>query len=313
MADAQHDLQSWADTPTRQAIERFVKAATDPGSPEALPVPERVAVFDNDGTLWSEKPMPIQLAFTIRLFAEQAEADPSLQEKEPYRAACANDLAWFGNAMVKHYHGDDSDLHLLMGAVNSAFAGITIEQLRESADAFFANGVHPLLKRPYVKTIFQPMLELLRYLEKHDFTCYIASGGDRDFMRSVGEDLYAIPPERIIGSSQALEYRENADGTDVLYKPEIEVFDDGPAKPVRIWSRIGRRPVIAGGNSNGDMQMLRFANAPSRPALRLLINHDDAEREFDYQAGAEEVLQRAAERGWTVVSMKRDWTVIFPE
>jgi phosphoserine phosphatase len=306
-------LQSWNETDTKAAIVRFVESVTTEGSPDLIAIPERVAVFDNDGTLWAEKPMPIQLDFLVRRFAEQAAADSSLRETQPYKAAHEQDLTWLGNAMVKHYQGDDRDLALLQLAVNDAFAKVSVDEYRAAADAFFASAEHPTLKRPYLTCHYQPMLELLRYLEAHGFTCYIASGGDRDFVRAIGEDLYGIPPERIIGSTQALAYDERDDGTDVLYKAEVEVFDDGPAKPVRIWSRIGRRPVVAVGNSNGDIPMLRFARAPNRPALRLLVNHDDAEREFDYQAGAEAALQRAAERGWTVVSVKDDWRVVFPE
>ena len=306
-------LPSWHDTATTAAIVSFVESVTNEGSPDLIAVPERVAVFDNDGTLWTEKPMPIQLDFLVRRFAEQAAADPSLQEKQPYKAACQHDFAWLGNAMTKHYQGDNADLGLLLHAVNDAFAKASVEEYRAHVDAFFQSAEHPVLKRPYLTSHFQPMIELLRYLEANGFTCYIASGGDRDFMRAIAEDLYGIPPERIIGSSQALEYSEGDEGVDVLYKSEMEVFDDGPAKPVRIWSRIGRRPVIAVGNSNGDIEMLRFARTNGRPALRILVNHDDAEREFDYQAGAEKALERAAERDWTVVSVKNDWRVVFPE
>ena len=156
------------------------------------------------------------------------------------------------------------------------------------------------------------MVELLRFLEANEFVCYIASGGDRDFMRPIAGNLYGIPPERVIGSSTAIEYREGDDDSrDVLYKSEMEFFDDGPTKPVRIWSRIGRRPVIAGGNSNGDIEMLRFAKSAARPALRTLLLHYDAEREFDYTAGAEKALERAGVAGWTVISIKDDWSTVF--
>ena len=158
------------------------------------------------------------------------------------------------------------------------------------------------------------MVELLRFLEANGFTPYIASGGDRDFMRPVAGDLYGIPPERVIGSSLEIGYRESDDDSrDVLYKAQMDFFDDGPTKPVRIWSRIGRRPVLACGNSNGDVPMLRFAKMGNRPALRLLVLHDDAEREFDYTDGAEKALQRAGEAGWTVISVKDDWTTVFAE
>jgi hypothetical protein len=156
-----------------------------------------------------------------------------------------------------------------------------------------------------------PMVELLRYLEANGFTTYIASGGDRDFMRPVAEQLYGIPPERLIGSALGLTYREEGDSGELLYKAAIEFFDDGPEKPVRIWSRIGRRPLLAFGNSNGDIPMLAFAGGPDRPALRLLLLHDDADREFEDRGGAEQALERADADGWTVVSIKDDWRVVF--
>jgi phosphoglycolate phosphatase-like HAD superfamily hydrolase len=312
MADEQL-LAHWNETATRRAIVEFVDSVTMEGSPTFIPVKERVAVFDNDGTLWTEKPMPIQLDFTLRRFAEQAEQDESLRDQQPWKAAREQDLQWFGGATVKHYHGDDSDLALLMKGMNLAWDKMSIEDYRKRVDAFFAEASHPIFKRPYLKCAYLPMCELLDYLTANGFTNYIASGGDRDFMRGMAENLYGIPPERVIGSTQALEYQEGDDGVDVLYKSEVEIFDDGPAKPIRIWSRIGRRPVIAGGNSNGDIPMLRFARVETRPALRLLVVHDDAEREFDDQKGAEDAIARSREKGWTSISIKNDWSQVFAD
>jgi hypothetical protein len=219
-----------------------------------------------------------------------------------------------GRAMVNHYKGDDGDLRLLMGAVPKAFADVTVDEYAAIVTEFFETAEHPKLGRPYRSCGYVPMVELLRFLEANGFVNYIASGGDRDFMRPVAGDLYGIPPERIIGSSVATEYRESEDDSrDVMYKTEMEFFDDGPTKPVRIWSRIGRRPIVAFGNSNGDVPMMRFAKSGSRPALRLLLLHDDAEREFDYTAGAEQALDRAREAGWTVVSIKDDWSTVFAD
>jgi hypothetical protein len=222
-------------------------------------------------------------------------------------------MKWLGDAMVKHYHGDDGDLGLLLGAVPRTIAELSVEGYHQEVSDFFETAEHPTLKRPYRACGFKPMVELLRYLEGNGFTTYIASGGDRDFMRPIAGHIYGIPPERIIGSSQAIEYQETEDGTDVMYKSEMEFFDDGPTKPVRIWSRIGRRPILAGGNSNGDIQMLRFAKGPTHPALRLLLLHDDAEREFDYVDGAEDALKRAEDKGWTVISIKDDWSTVFAD
>ncbi|MFC9553079.1 HAD family hydrolase [Rhodococcus sp. NPDC056960] len=302
---------SWADGSTRSAIEDFVARVTEPGGPDFVEPPDRVAVFDNDGTLWCEKPMPIQLDFTIRRLAEMAEHDPALQQKQPWKAAHEHDLKWLGAAMVKHYHGDDGDLKLLMGAITEAFDSVSVEHYDARVRAFFDGADHPTLGRPYRGCGFAPMVELLRYLEANGFTNYIASGGDRDFMRPVAGGLYGIPPERIIGSALGLSYREGADETELLYKAAMDFFDDGPEKPVRIWSRIGRRPILSAGNSNGDLPMLAFSGLPDRASLRMLILHDDADREFDYVAGAEQALDQAREKDWTVVSMKDDWTSVF--
>jgi FMN phosphatase YigB (HAD superfamily) len=301
--DAQH-LSSWRDTPTRQAIVEFAGSA-------AVAPEERIAVFDNDGTLWCEKPMPIQLDFTLRKFVEMAESDPTLRERQPWKAAYERDHAWLGGAVVKHYHGDDSDVRVLMAGIGEAFGGMSVEAYADDVVAFIGAAKHPSLSRPYSRCIYQPMVELLRYLEASGFETYIASGGDRDFMRAAAMSLYDIPAERVIGSSYALSYKEDDDGGTVIYKSGIDFFDDGPEKPVRIWSRIGRRPAIAGGNSNGDVPMLSFAGGRDRPALRLLLLHDDAEREFAYSAGAEDSLERARADGWTVVSIKDDWATVF--
>ncbi|GAF49744.1 HAD family hydrolase [Rhodococcus wratislaviensis] len=301
---------SWADGATRSAIEDFVGRVTARG-PDFVDSADRVAVFDNDGTLWCEKPMPIQLDFTIRRFAEMAADNPDLQQTQPWKAAHERDLHWLGAAMVKHYHGDDGDLKLLMGAVTEAFDSVTVENYDARVRAFFDDADHPTLGRPYSGCGYVPMVELLRYLEANDFTVYIASGGDRDFMRPVAGRLYGVPPERVIGSALGLSYREGADASDLLYKAAMDFFDDGPEKPVRIWSRIGRRPILSVGNSNGDLPMLSFSGQPDRPSLRVLILHDDAEREFDYVAGSEQALEHAREKGWTVVSMKNDWTSVF--
>jgi phosphoglycolate phosphatase-like HAD superfamily hydrolase len=306
-------LASWADTPTRGAITSFVDAVTTEGAPGYVPQPERVAVFDNDGTLWTEKPIPIQLDFTLFRMAQQARSDPSRADKEPYRSALTKDYRWLGAAMVKHYHGDDDDLNVLAAAVSKAFAGMTVEAYADEIRAWFATSVHPVTGRRYLSCGFVPMIELLRYLEANGFVTYIASGGDRDFMRPFAEGLYGVPPERIIGTALGLDFEESEESTGLLYKSEIEFFDDGPTKPVRIWSRLGRRPLVAAGNSNGDIQMLRFARTPQRDALRLLVRHDDAEREAAYDDGAEDALARAADRGWTVVSMRDDWTRVYPD
>lgn len=306
-------LPSWNDTPTRQAIVEFVERVTTDGHADYVPVQERIAVFDNDGTLWSEKPMPIELGFILVRLAEMAQDDESLRERQPWKAAHERDFDWLGEVMVKHYHGDDADMKLLMGGVLHAYAGKTVDDYAAAAHTFLTEHRHPTLDRRYRDLGFAPMVELLSYLEANGFTNFIVSGGDRDFMRPVTHDIYGIPAERVVGSSAALRYEEDEHGGNLVYMTEMELFDDGPIKPVRVWTRIGRRPILAAGNSNGDIAMLRYAGGRGRPALRLLLNHDDPEREFDYTAGAEQSLQRAGEEGWTVVSIKDDWATVFAD
>jgi phosphoglycolate phosphatase-like HAD superfamily hydrolase len=302
-------LESWHDGPTKSAIIDFVGRVTTPGGADFVAPESRVAVFDNDGTLWCEKPMYIQLDFLLRRFKEQAEADPSLRAKQPYQAAYTGDLKWLGDAVTKHYQGDDTDMKPLMAAILTSQHEITVDELRGRFDAFFAEATHPTLGRPYTKCGYAPMVELLRYLEANGFTNYIVSGGGRDFMRPITERLYGIPPERVVGSSVGLIYHDG----DVYTTAEPEFVDDGPIKPVRLWSRIGRRPIFAAGNSNGDIEMLEFTDASKSPSLQLLILHDDAEREFHYVGGAEKSLDLAAKSGWTVVSMHDDWATIFSD
>jgi phosphoglycolate phosphatase-like HAD superfamily hydrolase len=297
------DLATWTDGATKSAIVDFVRRVTTQG-PDFVAPEARIAVFDNDGTLWCEKPMYIQLDFLIRRFTEQARADPSLREKEPYKAAFEGDLRWFGEAVTKHYQGDDSDVKPLVGAILTAHHEITVEEHAGRVSAFFDEANHPTLDRPYTACGYRPMVELLRYLEANGFTCYIVSGGGRDFMRPVTSSLYGIPPERVVGSSVGLDYRDGH-----LYTTsQPEFLDDGPMKPVRLWSRIGRRPILAAGNSNGDIEMLEFTRG-----MRLLVLHDDADREFDYTAGAEKALEQAAQNNWTVVSMRNDWVTVFSD
>jgi phosphoglycolate phosphatase-like HAD superfamily hydrolase len=305
-------LEHWIDGPTKSAIVGFVDRVTTEGADFIAPQ-ERIAVFDNDGTLWCEKPAYIQLDFIVRRLAEKAAADPSLCEQQPYKAAAAGDLQWFGAAVTKHYQADDNDLKLLAAAGLSLHEAMTVEDHAAHVGKFFAEANHPTLGRPYQKCTYAPMVELLRYLEANDFTCYIVSGGGRDFMRPITSTIYGIPPERVVGSAQALRFEGRDGHGDLLIKPELDIFDDGPEKPVRIWSRIGRRPILAAGNSNGDDEMLQYTGQPDSPSLRLLVLHDDAEREFDYTAGAERALEHARSYGWSVVSIKNDWATVFSE
>jgi phosphoglycolate phosphatase-like HAD superfamily hydrolase len=302
-------LKSWNDGAAKSAIVDFVGRVTAQDGPDFVPAEARIAVFDNDGTLWCEKPAYIQLDFLVRRLAEQAAADGSLKDKQPYLAAAAGDLSWFGDAIAKHYNGDDSDIKILAGAVLSAFQGLTVEQHAQRVTAFFADATHPTLNRLYTACGYTPMVELLRYLEANAFTNYIVSGGGRDFMRPVVAGMYGVAPEQVIGSSVGLDFNDGH----LMTTSRPEFLDDGPIKPVRIWGRTGRRPILAAGNSNGDIQMLQYTQAsePPRPSLCMLVRHDDADREFDYVAGAEKALDEAAAKGWTVVSVRNDWATVF--
>lgn len=303
-----NELPSWSDTPTKRAIVDFVARVTT--GPDAVPEAERVAVFDNDGTLWTEKPMPTQLHYIVEQWRAQAAADPSLAEKQPYKAAVTGDFAWLGGAIDKHYAGDDSDLQVLIGSLVGVTAGMSVEDYAASVARFYEQAKHLTLGTPYADAVYAPMVELLRYLEANGFTVYIVSGGERDFMRPMTEQYYGIPPEHVVGSALGLAY--DADSGDVRYTAGLDFFDDGPEKPVRIWSRIGRRPLIAGGNSNGDQAMLDFARKGG--GLALLVHHDDDSGRGDvaYDKGAEQVLAEASDRGYTVVSVADDWSRVFP-
>ena len=310
MADPGTALPSWNDTPTRRAIVDFADRVTTEGSPDFVPLADRVATFDNDGTLWCEKPMPVQLGFILERLAAMVEQDASLREKQPWKAAHERDHAWLAGAVERHYAGDDNRVKILLAGIVRAFGGTTVEDYVAQSHAYVTGTAHPTLGRPITACAYLPMIELLRYLEANGFTTLIASGGDRDFMRAIGEELYGIPPERVVGSSNALSWSDGDGGGSIVYLARPDIFDDGPAKPVRIWSRTGRRPLVAGGNSNGDVPMLAWTGG-GRPALRLLIDHDDDEREFAYTSGAEAALDRARAEDWTVVSVKRDWVTVF--
>ncbi len=301
-------LSTWRDGAAKQAIMDFVESTS---GDNGVPVEERVAVFDNDGTLWCEQPMPIQLDFILHRLAEMLKSNPALCERQPWKAVAERDFAWFGALMAEHYAGDDTNVRTLAGGILAAFAGISVEDFEAQSNAFIRGTQHPSLGRPYIECGYAPMVELLGYLEANGFSNYIASGGGRDFMRPISQHMYGIPRERVIGSSSTFSYTSDKTGGTITHKPEVDYLDDGPEKPVRIWNRTGRRPLLAGGNSNGDAAMLEFTHHADRPSLRLLVLHDDAEREFDYTTGAEQALKQAATDGWTVVSMKNDWATVF--
>ena len=307
--ESEQTLRSWRDGATRQALIDFIERASAPGE-HAIPAEQRIAVFDNDGTLWTEKPMPTQLHFIVEQWAAAAAADSSLAAAQPYKAAVTRDVTWLGAAIDKHYSGDDTDLHTIIAALLKLTVGMSVEDYEEAVTRFYEHAQHLTLGRPYSAVVYQPMVELLGYLEDHGFTCYIVSGGERDFMRPMTLDYYGIPPERVIGSAFGLEY---VDG-EVRYGASLSFLDDGPEKPVRIWSRVGRRPILAVGNSNGDLPMLGYLRT-SGPTLSLLVHHDDDSGRGDvpYDTGAEQALAAAADGRVVEVSVKRDWSRVFAE
>jgi phosphoglycolate phosphatase-like HAD superfamily hydrolase len=298
-------LPSWSDGPARQAIVEFVERAA------SVPAEERVAVFDNDGTLWCEKPMPIQLDFILRRLVEMAEADPTLRDRQPWKAAAEQDFAWLSAVVAEHYAGDDRNVKVLAAGILAGYAGMSVEEFEARSDAFLRSARHPTLARGYLECAYKPMVDLLAYLAAHGFANYIASGGGRDFMRPISQELYGVPRERVIGSTSELAYTSDERGGTVTHTAAPGYLDDGPQKPVRIWSRTGRRPLLAAGNANGDIPMLDFTQHDDKPFLRLLVLHDDGEREFDYTSGADRALERAEAAGWTVVSIKDDWLIVF--
>jgi phosphoserine phosphatase len=303
-------LASWKEGAAKRAITSFVERVTREGNDFVAPQ-DRVAVFDNDGTLWCEKPLPIQADFLLRRLAKMASKDPALRNRQPWKAAVERDYAWLAGVITKHYGGDDSDLKVMGAGLLQAYAGSSIEEFESEAGAFVRSAENPRLERPYLRCAYQPMIELVRYLEANGFTNFIASGGGRDFMRSITQDLYGVSPDRVIGSALALEYHDGGPIGTLTLKPDVDILDDGPSKPVRIWSRIGRRPILAAGNSNGDVPMLHYCRHPSRPSLALLIDHDDEDREFAYREGAEQAQDRARAEGWCVISVKNDWKAVF--
>jgi hypothetical protein len=240
-----------------------------------------------------------------------AEKDPSLRKQQPWQAAYEKDNAWFSDTVTKHYHGDDSQVKVLLGGVLKAFSDMTVEAFGKIAADFMHQEQNPSLGISYMEVAFKPMVELLRYLESNDFTTYIVSGGGRDFMRPVTQTLYGIPPERVVGSAVKLNFQADDQGADIMRQVDLDFVDDGPAKAVHIWDRTGRRPIFAAGNANGDIPMLQYTDMNVQSSLCLLVNHDDAAREFDYTAGAENALKMAQERGWVVVSVKDDFETVF--
>jgi hypothetical protein len=301
-AQSTDPLPSWNDGPTKQSILSFVEKVTTPGSPDFVPAPERIATFDNDGTLWAEKPLYVQLAFAIDRVKELAPQHPEWTSTEPFASVLKGDLK---SALAG---GEHAILELVM----ATHAGMTTAEFEAVATSWIASTRHPGTNRLYTEMVYQPMLELLAFLRANDFKTFIVSGGGIEFMRPWTEGVYGIPPEQVVGSSIKTKFEMRDAGPVLVRLPEIDFIDDKAGKPVGINSHIGRRPIAAFGNSDGDLQMLQWATAGEGARFALLVHHTDGEREYAYDAGAENALSVARQAGWTVVDMKNDWKVIYP-
>jgi hypothetical protein len=307
LAYAAEPLPSWNEGPAKQAIVKFVQATTTQGSQNFVPPAERIATFDNDGTLWAEQPMYFQLLFALDRVKGLAPQHPEWKDKEPFASLLKGDVK---GALAG---GERAMLEIVM----TTHAGMTTEEFEQIVKDWIATARHPRFKRPYTECVYKPMLELLAYLRANDFKTFIVSGGGIEFMRPWTEKVYGIPPEQVVGSSIKTKY-EMRDGKPVLVRlPEINFIDDKTGKPVGINSHIGRRPVAAFGNSDGDQQMLEWTQAGGGARLMMLVHHDDAKREWAYGAKSKigtfsnALMAEAKKNGWKVVSMKNDWKRIF--
>jgi hypothetical protein len=300
-------LPAWNDGVSKRSIVDFVTRVTKAGGPDFVPVPERIATFDNDGTLWSEKPLPFQLFFALDRVKALAPQHPEWKARQPFASVLQGDMAGIAA-------GGEKGIVSMLAATH---AGMTTDEFSTSVREWVATAKHPKTGRLYTEMVYQPMLELLTYLRANEFTPFIVSGGGVEFMRAWAEKVYGIPPERVIGSTGKMKF-EMRDGKPVLIKlAEVDLIDDKEGKPVAIQSRIGRRPIAAFGNSDGDLQMLQWATVGTGAHFALYVHHDDAAREYAYDR--DDKLQQfnkgwdeAVARGWTVVSMKDDWKVVYP-
>jgi phosphoglycolate phosphatase-like HAD superfamily hydrolase len=300
-------LPSWNEGKNKHAIIDFVGRVTKKGSPDFVPVDARIATFDNDGTLWAEQPMYFQLLFALERVKETARQHPEWKDKEPFASLLKGDIkgALSGG---EHAAGE---------IVMATHSGMTTDEFDRDVSEWVAKARHPETKRLFTEMVYQPMLELLKYLRANGFKTYIVSGGGIDFMRPWAPRVYGIPPDQVVGSSGKLKF-DTRDGKPVLVKlPELNFIDDKDGKPIGIQQHIGQRPIAAFGNSDGDQQMLEWATAGSGAHFALIVHHDDAKREWAYDRQSQighldKAWDEATTRGWTVVSMKDDWKTIYP-
>jgi hypothetical protein len=300
-------LPSWNEGSAKTAILDFVAGVTLEGSPTFVPQADRIATFDNDGNLWSEQPMYFQLQFAIDRVRAMAPDHPEWKGKQPFEALMAGDM----EALMAE--GEAGLVKLVM----ASHAGMTTEAFEASVREWMKTARHPRFDQPYNGLVYQPMLELLDYLRANGFTTFIVSGGGIDFMRPWTEEVYGIPPQQVVGSSIKTEFDYN-DGNPVIRKlPDLDFIDDKAGKPVAIHKFIGKKPIFASGNSDGDLQMLQYTASNPRASFMLYLHHTDSEREWAYDRDShigrlDKGLDEAREKGWTVIDMKTDWKVIYP-
>jgi phosphoglycolate phosphatase-like HAD superfamily hydrolase len=307
-AAAQDPLASWNDTGPKKAIIAFVAKVTKQGSPDFVPVNQRIATFDNDGTLWAEQPMYFQFEFAIDRIKLLSAAHPEWKTQEPFASLLEGDMK---RALAR---GEQD----ILDAIGATHAGMTTESFERIAREWIRTKRDARFKRPYISLVYQPMLELLDYLRANGFKTFIVTGGGIEFVRAFAEDAYGIPPDQVVGSSGRLKYQMRGDVPELLKLPAVDFVNDKDGKVVGIQKFIGRRPIAAFGNSDGDLQMLEWTAAGKGSRLAVLIHHTDAAREWAYDRGShvgglDKALDMAVAKKWTVVSMKDDWNAIFPK
>lgn len=300
------DLSAWRDSPRKRAIVDFVKAVTDEKSPDFVKPSERIAVFDNDGTLWCEQPLYPQVIFIKETAKAYAKEHPEVMENELFEAVVNDDMSVLTKAGAR----GSQEL------VGTTYKGLTIDEFADVVTKWIAKEMHPRFHQPYTSCVYKPMVEVIAYLQKHDFKTYIVSGGGTEFMRPWTEKVYAIPPEHVIGSTVKLQFSDEAGKPNVRRLPEIDFICDSSQKPVAIARVIGRRPIAAFGNSNGDLAMLQYTAGGSGKRLAALVHHTDAEREYAYDRDSkvgrlDKALDEANQKGWVVIDMKNDWKTVF--
>ena len=311
IAWAQDPLPSWNEGSVKSSITRFVEKVTTEGSPDFVQPADRIATFDNDGTLWCEQPMYFQMIFAFDRIRSMAKQHPEWAGKEPYKSVLADDLQQFGETGQKG----------LLEVIATTHSGMTVDEFSEIVRGWMHTARHPRFHRPYDQLTYQPMHELLDYLRSKEFKTFIVSGGGIEFMRPWAPRAYGIPPQQIVGSSGVVKFEMRDDGPVLIKEPKVEFIDDGPGKPVGINRFIGRRPIMAFGNSDGDLEMLQYTTEPAavrgKPRFGLIVHHTDAVREYAYDRNSkigrlDKALDQAGSQGWTVVDMKNDWKQIFP-